>query len=122
MRQYLIYACTNKYERAPLELVKQVCVKDNGNPSNANAHMSMYKEYFRSGEYSAIHVLVMELNAMAGTTEIVINEYAEGPLCKRIVINESARKDKSNPYANALLATMAGLPQAVPLYEEPIHD
>jgi len=120
MKHFLIYVCTNKYERTDLTQAKSIIVSTGGNEGNADDHMAYYKDCFQSGEYSALHILVLNLDPANGITEVLLNEYAENPLKKRIVLNEAAKstvvKRKSatqilaeNAIMNADMFTVAGL-------------
>jgi hypothetical protein len=95
MKQYLFYACTNKYERGPLELQKQINVKDNQDAphhqANADEHERHYRAYFESKEYSALYILVLNLDPANSITEVIKNEYAENPLKVRTIINPQAK-------------------------------
>jgi hypothetical protein len=95
MKQYLFYACSNKYERGPLELQKQICVKDNQDAphhqANADEHMRHYRAYFEGKEFSVLHILVLHLDPANGITEVLTNEYAENPLKVRTIINPQAK-------------------------------
>lgn len=96
MKQYLFYGCTNKYERGPLELLKQITVRDEDGSAqserNAADHNEHYLRYFKAGEYSALYILVLNLNPATGTTEVIRNEYSENPLKTRVVINPAAKR------------------------------
>jgi len=95
MLQYLFYNCTDKYERRPLQLAKQVCVSDLGhNQATADDHDAYFQSCLKSGEYSALHIMVLRLDPANGITEVVRNEYAENPLKQRIVINAPAKVQK----------------------------
>lgn len=95
MKHYLFYGCTDKYERGPMELLKTILVRDNDSaPSqeaNAREHELHFKKYFEQKEYSALYILVLDLDPANGSTSVIRNEYAENPLKTRIVINTAAR-------------------------------
>jgi len=93
MKHFLFYVSTNQYERVNLTLAKSILVFDDGTgQGSANDHEVYYKDAFRVKEYSALHILVLNLDAANGVTEVLRNEYAENPLKKRIVINEQAKR------------------------------
>ena len=95
MKQYLFYACSNKYERGPLELQKQICIRDNADAmhhqQNADEHERHYRSYFAAKDYSSLHILVLNLDPANGITEVIKNEYAENPLKTRTIINPQAK-------------------------------
>ena len=93
MKHFLFYISTNQYERTNLTLAKSILVYDDGSgQATATDHENYYKESFKGREYSALHILVLNLDAAHGVTEVLRNEYAENPLKKRIVINEQAKR------------------------------
>jgi hypothetical protein len=103
MKQFLFYGCTDKYERGPLALLKQIHFYDGDFSAERNAadHNEHYLRYFKSGEYSALHILILNLNPAVGTTEVIRNEYSENPLKQRVVINPAAKR--TTPVKKTLL-------------------
>ena len=101
MKQYLFYSCSNKFEHGPLELLKSIHVRDDntasGSEEKAANHEKHFKEYFAIGEYSALSVLVLNLDPASGITEVIRNEYAENPLKVRTIINPAAKKLAKKP-------------------------
>lgn len=95
MKQYLFYGCTDKYERGPMELLKAILVRDNHNAAsleaNAMEHERHFKSYFETKEYSALLIMVLNLDPANGVTEVLRNEYAENELKKRTIINAAAK-------------------------------
>lgn len=91
MRQILIYICTNKFERGPMQLGKQM-IWDQSIDKQYNDYIRHYQESFQIGEYSALHLLELNLDPANGITEVLRNEYSENPLKTRIVINPAAAK------------------------------
>ena len=86
------YASSNKYERTPLECIKNVYnVEEAAIHSPSIEHEAYYKECFNSGQYTALHQLVLRLDPANGITEVLKNEYLEGPLKQRITINPQAK-------------------------------
>jgi len=135
MIQYLFYACTDKYERSPLAVVKQMVVNDDNLASmlheNAKAHEAQFREYFAMKEYSALHILVLKLDVYNGVTEVIRNELSLNDLRQRIVINERAkakgvRKTATQALQEQLMAQQA-MASAQPMFSfdeasEPFHD
>lgn len=96
MKQYLFYGCTDRYSRGPMEILKSINVRDDESAPqaerNAADHNEHYLRYFAQGEYSALYVLVLNLNPATGVTEVLRNEYSENPLKVRTEINAAAKK------------------------------
>lgn len=91
MIHHIWYASSDKYERSTLEHIKSVYQIGDGSPSSAMEHEAYFKECFNSGQYTALHQLVLRLDPANGITEVIKNEYIEGPLKQRIVINPKAK-------------------------------
>jgi len=138
MIQYLFYACTDKYERSPLAVIKQMVVSDDNLASmlheNARAHEAQFREYFAMKEYSALHILVLKLDVYNGVTEVIRNELSLNDLRQRIVINERAkagtkavRKTATQALQEQLMAQQA-MSAVQPMFSfdteaaEPFHD
>lgn len=96
MKHYLFYGCTDKYTRGPLEILKSIYVRDDESAPQSERQAADYNEHylynFAAGEYSALHVLVLNLNPTKGVTEVLRNEYSENPLRVRTEINTAAKK------------------------------
>ena len=111
MKHYLFYGCNDKYERGPMELLKNILVRDNDSaPSqevNAREHELHFKNYFEQKEYSALYILVLDLDPANGSTSVIRNEYAENPLKTRIVINAAARGMAPAPKRKTIEQIMA---------------
>ena len=105
MKHFLFYVSNDKYERKPLQLSKQIMVQEDGSgAATAADHEAYYKDSFKRKEYSALHILVLNLDPANGVTEVVRNEYAENPLKQRIEINAAAKR--AVPRSKSLLQTM----------------
>ena len=128
MKQYLFYACTNKYERGPLELQKQICIKDNADAphhqANADEHERHYHAYFEGKEYSSLHILVLNLDPVNGITEVIKNEYAENPLKVRTIINPNAKglaATKKRSLLDAISMPMYNQVEPSDMFDEAAH-
>jgi hypothetical protein len=98
MKHYIWYASSNKYERVPMECIKNLYQSNDDTVFGPGLeHEAYYKECFNQGQYSQLHMLVLRLDPANGITEVLKNEYMEGPLKQRITINPAAKP--KNPVA-----------------------
>ena len=111
MKHYLFYGCNDRYERGPMELLKTILVRDNDSAPSQEAHAREhelhFKKYFEQKEYSALYILVLDLDPANGSTSVIRNEYAENPLKTRIVINAAARGMAPAPKRKTIEQIMA---------------
>ena len=94
MKHYSIYVSQDMYEYGKLELVKNIVVRD-GNASQEQQLVTAidhFKMYFNEKQYSEMHLFGVNLDPQNGVVEVIMNEYMQHPLRKRIVINGAARK------------------------------
>ena len=120
MKHYLFYGCNDKYERGPMELLKSILVRDDegalSQEANAREHELHFKKYFERNEYSALYILVLDLDPAKGSTAVIRNEYAENPLKTRIVINAAARGMAPAPKKKTIGQIMAEQAMVAPQF------
>lgn len=93
IRQYLYYIGSSIYSH-DLRLDKQIHgdTLDSDKMSHGQSYIDYYRTMMQNKDLSALLVMVLDIDPANGVTNIIMNEYIENPLKKKIVINAKARE------------------------------
>lgn len=94
IRQYLYYTGVSVYSH-DLRLDKQIhgSTLDTDKMNHGQSYIDYYRTMMRNKDLSALLIMVIELDPANGVTNIIMNEYSENPLKKKIIINTKAREN-----------------------------